>query len=852
MALRDKASLKSQCSVWPPYKQGQLVLLSKLFPLPRMGAVKLNSSCCYCYIDPFPIPLEAFVMVRSLHRAIHSGLGEATAPANTCTRAHTHTDTQACTHGNSHMQVSRPHMVLVCALLAGDSRAADALTATLAQQQLPSVLATIEDYMWCKLTLLLASQQGELACKPDVSFCIPFTQNLSGCRRSLAGPTSVLRGWVGRDGANHPLLVQCAEIATSRHSHGSPTPDGGGWPGSRCHCQHRVFLIKGFVLDLFLINQSNLFPISAVARAPLLASPPLPATPGGPGVELRRSSFRVDQTHADLRSRLGAPAGITLPALILSSSAQPGGPSVGASVGITSPATILSSSAQPGGPAVGASVGIASPFGYERSSSANPGAGPSTSAASHTMLMGSGVPPYGLADLQADINRWPAAYYSKQVCEGRRLGAALNMVPKSPKWEGAVALRDCAAAELAVPGSTALFMEGEHVTRKEQKYLWKVSETKNEQEPKLCPQCFCKKPQMVETEPFCILGHGSVVFIPQLWLPKPGLPDVHKGITGSALKPDVHKGITGSALKPDVHKGITGFALKLDLSVDVSFSSQVNYFSVALALGTHQPQLEAACAPLLATVHDSRALHHEGVGYMPLLSFAGCLHLVHTRCLLPGVAAEDTVLAMHTLSPCTCSALPDMRKACEEAARAYRVDAVHFSIALHQEGVRTPLLTHAASFRLSVGSQEEAARTYRVDAVHLGFALHQEGMRMKRKEQKLLLGCGVAGGGCARVPCGCRTLGHCPAPGGRAVPDTARWALTRLQGSLTWTVHALSSVQMRPLVQFCTRDWGVCRRETDGVHANISGTPGKGVRSVHSGKIQGLRTPSYSHECADT
>ena len=56
------------------------------------------------------------------------------------------------------MQVSRPFMVLVCALLAGDSRAADALTATLAQQQLPSVLATIEDYMWCKLTLLLASQ----------------------------------------------------------------------------------------------------------------------------------------------------------------------------------------------------------------------------------------------------------------------------------------------------------------------------------------------------------------------------------------------------------------------------------------------------------------------------------------------------------------------------------------------------------------------------------------------------------------------------------------------------------------------------------------------------------------------
>lgn len=55
-------------------------------------------------------------------------------------------------------------MVLVCALLAGDSRAADALTATLAQQQLPSVLATIEDYMWCKLTLLLASQVRACVC----------------------------------------------------------------------------------------------------------------------------------------------------------------------------------------------------------------------------------------------------------------------------------------------------------------------------------------------------------------------------------------------------------------------------------------------------------------------------------------------------------------------------------------------------------------------------------------------------------------------------------------------------------------------------------------------------------------
>mmetsp|Transcript_22946 Transcript_22946/g.58630 ORF Transcript_22946/g.58630 Transcript_22946/m.58630 type:complete len:864 (-) Transcript_22946:363-2954(-) len=57
-------------------------------------------------------------------------------------------------------QVRHPYMVLVLALLAGDARAADALTATLTQLQLPSVLATIEDYMWCKLTLFLASQSG--------------------------------------------------------------------------------------------------------------------------------------------------------------------------------------------------------------------------------------------------------------------------------------------------------------------------------------------------------------------------------------------------------------------------------------------------------------------------------------------------------------------------------------------------------------------------------------------------------------------------------------------------------------------------------------------------------------------
>lgn len=49
-------------------------------------------------------------------------------------------------------------MVLLLALLAGDARAADALAATLTQLGVPPVLSTIEDYMWAKLTLLLAAQ----------------------------------------------------------------------------------------------------------------------------------------------------------------------------------------------------------------------------------------------------------------------------------------------------------------------------------------------------------------------------------------------------------------------------------------------------------------------------------------------------------------------------------------------------------------------------------------------------------------------------------------------------------------------------------------------------------------------
>ena len=47
-----------------------------------------------------------------------------------------------------------PYMALLCALLAGDNRSVDALTATLASLSVPSVLSTIEDFMWCKLTLV--------------------------------------------------------------------------------------------------------------------------------------------------------------------------------------------------------------------------------------------------------------------------------------------------------------------------------------------------------------------------------------------------------------------------------------------------------------------------------------------------------------------------------------------------------------------------------------------------------------------------------------------------------------------------------------------------------------------------
>jgi hypothetical protein len=74
-------------------------------------------------------------------------------------------------------QVKQPYMVLLLALLAGDARAADAVTATLAQLQLPPVLSTIEDYMWAKLTLLLASQvigiRGTCPPHPPLLWLIP-------------------------------------------------------------------------------------------------------------------------------------------------------------------------------------------------------------------------------------------------------------------------------------------------------------------------------------------------------------------------------------------------------------------------------------------------------------------------------------------------------------------------------------------------------------------------------------------------------------------------------------------------------------------------------------------------------
>eukprot|EP00798_Chlamydomonas_sp_ICE-L_P020446 gene20446-27235_t len=61
-----------------------------------------------------------------------------------------------------------PYMILLCVLLSGDNRALDALSATLAAQQLPPVLSTIEDYMWCKLAMVSVTGAGSVG---DYMWC---------------------------------------------------------------------------------------------------------------------------------------------------------------------------------------------------------------------------------------------------------------------------------------------------------------------------------------------------------------------------------------------------------------------------------------------------------------------------------------------------------------------------------------------------------------------------------------------------------------------------------------------------------------------------------------------------------
>ncbi|KAG1678895.1 hypothetical protein FOA52_003563 [Chlamydomonas sp. UWO 241] len=57
-------------------------------------------------------------------------------------------------------QLRYPYLVLLCAMLAGDNRTVDALTATLASLSIPPVLSTIEDFMWAKLSLVDATGEG--------------------------------------------------------------------------------------------------------------------------------------------------------------------------------------------------------------------------------------------------------------------------------------------------------------------------------------------------------------------------------------------------------------------------------------------------------------------------------------------------------------------------------------------------------------------------------------------------------------------------------------------------------------------------------------------------------------------
>mmetsp|Transcript_26955 Transcript_26955/g.58903 ORF Transcript_26955/g.58903 Transcript_26955/m.58903 type:complete len:850 (+) Transcript_26955:117-2666(+) len=78
-------------------------------------------------------------------------------------------------------QIRYPYMVLLCALLAGDNRAVDALSATLNSLSVPPVLSTIEDFMWAKLSLVSTTaglgQQGPsgMGMYSSVSVVPPYT-----------------------------------------------------------------------------------------------------------------------------------------------------------------------------------------------------------------------------------------------------------------------------------------------------------------------------------------------------------------------------------------------------------------------------------------------------------------------------------------------------------------------------------------------------------------------------------------------------------------------------------------------------------------------------------------------------
>jgi len=61
-------------------------------------------------------------------------------------------------------QLRYPYLVLLCALMCGDNRSVDALTASLSSLSVPLVLSTIEDFMWAKLALVdVSAGQGSSA-----------------------------------------------------------------------------------------------------------------------------------------------------------------------------------------------------------------------------------------------------------------------------------------------------------------------------------------------------------------------------------------------------------------------------------------------------------------------------------------------------------------------------------------------------------------------------------------------------------------------------------------------------------------------------------------------------------------